>query len=257
MAGDKTASGKTPSEWTRPPRKGKAKKPKEQLQQERKARKQQKGRDYTQRRNATHDDVLSAMASGALGRGPEGLEAPLMDPSDLIPPGRPVVELTPEQKHGGIQASTYRTEYARIARSMCELGATDTQVAAALGISLSTMWGWQTRHPDFFQAMIVGKDLPDERVVRALYQRAVGMHYPDFEFKTVNGELHMIPVMRYIPGDVGAQKWWLSKRRPVDWNDDKNINLSPSESFVNLWRAVSQGQLLPVLDVVPEEVSDG
>jgi hypothetical protein len=236
------------SNWTRPP-KGKAKKPRTN-----KATMQRRGREHAVNRRAKSEKIFAELEAELERRQNPPEDPPLMDATDLLPPGEPVEELRGLEKQG--RGTTYRSEYARIAQSMCELGATDIQLARALGVSLSTMWGWQARHEEFFRAMIVGKDLPDEKVVRALYQRAVGYTYPEVELKTVRGEVKAFPKLTHIPPDVTACQAWLRARRRSEWNPAANLNLTSDESFQNLWLAVSQGQTMPMIDVTPTEVME-
>lgn len=241
---------KPTSGWTNPP-KGKLSR-----KEKAKAAARRKGSNNTVRRRQTAEKVAAELEAGLDEE--QRAMPPLMDAFDLLPPPAPIPELTAQEKHdGGRGATTYREEYARIARMMCELGATDIQVAQALGVTLSTMWGWQSRHEEFFRAMIIGKDLPDEKVVRALYQRAVGYTYPEIQLKTVGGRLYTIPTLTHIPPDVSACMGWLRARRREEWSETKNLNLTSDETFKNLWLAVAKGQTLPMIDVDAEVVEDG
>lgn len=239
------------SDWTRPPKRPRGR-PKKSTDPVVKAAKQAKGARDTVRRRSTMQQVRGELDAGEH-KDPPPIP-PLMDAMDLaLEPGPFIPELFGRDKQAAGPA--YREEYARIAQTMCELGATDIEVARALGVSLSTMWGWQARYEEFFRAMIVGKDLPDERVIRALYQRAVGYSFPEIQIKTLNGAMHVVPVIKHIPPDVTACTAWLRSRRRDEWSETKNLNLTSSESFQNLWLAISQGQVLPMIDVTPEDVT--
>lgn len=220
-----------------------------------KAKKQAKGARDTVQRRATMEATRAELAAGEHKEPP--FMPPLMDAMDLVLEEGPFIpELVGDEKKRGPGATAFREEYIRIARTLCELGATDIEVARALGVSLSTMWGWQSRYEEFFRAMIVGKDLPDERVIRALYQRAVGYSYPEIQIKTINGGLHVVPVVKHIPPDVQACNSWLRSRRRDEWSETKTLNLTSSESFQSLWQAISTGQILPMIDVTPEDVTE-
>src|SRR5690242_13023068 len=74
--------------------------------------------------------------------------------------------------NGGCGRQTvYKKEFAGIARKMCQLGATDADLADAFNVAITTIWRWQSKFPKFAKALEVGKDPADERVVRSLYQR--------------------------------------------------------------------------------------
>jgi len=239
----------TGSGWTTPP-KGKAKKPKTT-----KANARRRGNKHTVQRRITAEKVNGELADGLHPHDAPREDIPLMNAFDLVPPGEMIPELTPDEKRGA--GGTYREEFARIARTICELGGTDIEVATALGVSLSTMWGWQARYEDFFRAMIVGKDLPDERVIRALYQRAVGYTYPEFDLRVINHQLVVTPTLKHIPPDVGACNAWLRSRRKSEWNPAVNMELTGTDAFRNMWAMVAQGQLAPMIEGTAVEVEDG
>lgn len=67
---------------------------------------------------------------------------------------------------GGGRPSSYKPEYAQIAEKMCELGATDNEVAEALGVSVRTIHSWKHEYEEFSASLKAGKSLADERVVR-------------------------------------------------------------------------------------------
>ncbi len=99
----------------------------------------------------------------------------------------------------GGRTSKFRREYNKIARQMCKIGATDTEIAEALDIDRTTLWDWKRLHTAFANAFVDGREKADERVKRRLYERAV------------------------IDGDVGACQWWLKNRKPREWADRQEI----------------------------------
>jgi hypothetical protein len=106
---------------------------------------------------------------------------------------------SPTNGDGG-RPSKYRKEYNKIARQMCKIGATDTEIAEALDIDRTTLWDWKRLHTAFANAFVDGREKADERVKRRLYERAV------------------------IDGDVGACQWWLKNRQPAAWRDKQEIS---------------------------------
>jgi transposase-like protein len=67
--------------------------------------------------------------------------------------------------------------WATIARKACERGFTDQQVADLLGVNPSTLYR-RAQYRQFSRAFRLGKELANNRVERALYERAIGY---DFE----------------------------------------------------------------------------
>jgi len=114
--------------------------------------------------------------------------------------------------------SPYKPDFARIAQRLCRNGATDIEVADILGISVRTFYRWCLLHDEFTAAVRVGKDAADDRVERALYQRAVGYEHVAEKIVTPKGGGHVaVPYMVHIPADVRAALHWLAIRRPKPW----------------------------------------
>lgn len=113
----------------------------------------------------------------------------------------------------------YRPEYARVAQALCRRGATDFELAEEFGVSTSTIWRWSCQHDDFWIALHVNKNQFDDRVERALAQRAVGYSYHSEKVFNFQGEIVRAKTVEHVPGDVGAAKMWLTNRRPDKWQD--------------------------------------
>jgi len=115
--------------------------------------------------------------------------------------------------------SSYTPALAGVAERLCRNGATDVEIAEALGICTRTFYRWCGEHEAFAAALRAGKELADDRVERALYQRAVG--YTARAEKVVTRRGHAAPVVVayevHIPADVRAALHWLAIRRPTPW----------------------------------------
>jgi hypothetical protein len=114
--------------------------------------------------------------------------------------------------------SPYKPDFARIAQRLCRNGATDIEVADILGISVRTFYRWCLLHDEFTAAVRTGKGAADDRVERALYQRAVGYDYVAEKIVTPKGGAPVVmPYTVHIPADVRAAMHWLAIRRPNPW----------------------------------------
>lgn len=100
----------------------------------------------------------------------------------------------------------YKPEYVAIAKALCAFGATDSDLAEEFEVRRSTIHNWRATHPDFREACQVGKEAADIRVERTLYECAVGW---------ANGA-----------PDVMAIRFWLKNRRPHQWRDSSQHELS-------------------------------
>lgn len=109
--------------------------------------------------------------------------------------------------------------------SMAAMGATNEEIAEAMGVSKRTIIRWAKEHESFGKALNEGKGVSDAKVIRSLYQRATGYEYTE-EKRIVeyDKEGNVKPVKvektkKHIPPDVGAQCFWLKNRQRERWQD--------------------------------------
>jgi hypothetical protein len=138
---------------------------------------------------------------------------------DYMTKPKPNDNPTPAKKRPGPK-SLYRPEYTEIARRACQTyAATDMELADLFGISTATVFNWKIRNPEFAAACAIGKAAANERVINALFHRAVG-HFVQAEKVFVSGgRVRRVPVREYFPPDVGAIRLWLVNRLPAEWRD--------------------------------------
>lgn len=119
--------------------------------------------------------------------------------------------------HKGRGHPVYKDDFARQAEVMCRLGATDAELAEALGVSTFTIKDWRVRHTAFGEACKLGKGAADDRVEMALYNRAVGYTYESEKVFQYSGTILRAPITEHVPPDVSAIRLWLMNRRPDLW----------------------------------------
>ena len=157
----------------------------------------------------------------------------------------------------GGRPATYNTDFARQAAIACELGATDEDLARLFKVTARTIARWKILHPEFCQALKVGKDAPDDRVERSLYNRAVGYIYDIVKpmTRSLGGQdgavIEMIKLKEHVPPDVTAAIFWLKNRRKDQWRDkqehgftDKDgndVELTPAQKGAKLAFALQKG----------------
>ena len=88
-------------------------------------------------------------------------------------------------------------------------GATEKQIAEALGISQNTLINMKNQYGDVSEALRKGKEIVDYAVENALLRKA-------------------------LSGDTSAMLFWLKNRRPDKWRDLKEVNANLQDGFVNL-----------------------
>jgi hypothetical protein len=115
--------------------------------------------------------------------------------------------------------SKFKPEFTEQARKLCRLGATDGEMADFFGVVVSTFHLWKLQHPEFAKALKAAKAAADERVVRSLYQRAVGYEHEDVDIRVVAGKLTKTKLRKHYPPDTTACIFWLKNRQRGDWRD--------------------------------------
>ena len=117
----------------------------------------------------------------------------------------------------------YRPEFAEQAAKLCALGATDYEIADFFGVNTATIYRWRNVHEQFCEAVRAGKERSDERVERALFNRAVGYSFESEKVFQHQGEIIRAPTVEHVPPDPGAAMNWLKNRNPDTWRDKQEI----------------------------------
>jgi hypothetical protein len=126
-----------------------------------------------------------------------------------------------QEKSAGGRPSGYRDEYAKQAAKLCELGATDREIADFFEVDVRTIYRWKHDHDGFCHSLKTGKDVADERVSRSLYQRAIGYEQEAVKIFMPAGAAEPVyaPYTERIAPDTTAAIFWLKNRRPDLWRD--------------------------------------
>ena len=119
--------------------------------------------------------------------------------------------------------SIYQPEFAEQAEKLCRLGATDMELADFFGVTTQTIHQWRNTREDFTEAVMAGKRHADERVVRSLYNRAVGYTFESEKVFNNQGEIIRVPIREHVPPEPGAAMNWLKNRRPDEWRERKEV----------------------------------
>ncbi len=120
--------------------------------------------------------------------------------------------------------TSYKPEYAAQAAKLCELGATDMELADFFEVSTSTIYAWRNQVAEFSEAVIAGKGAADARVERAFFNRAVGYTFESEKVFQHQGEIIRADTREHVPPDAGAALNWLKNRQPDKWRDKHEID---------------------------------
>lgn len=80
-------------------------------------------------------------------------------------------------------------------------GLTDEQIAHNMGIATGTLYEWKKKYHELAEALKKTKEVVDRQVENALFKKAMS-------------------------GDTTALIFWLKNRRPQDWRDKRETQLS-------------------------------
>ena len=138
-------------------------------------------------------------------KGPDYVPA---EPKPRRDPGRPTAY---------DEAVTFAT-----ACDLAEKGHTDQEIAAGLGIGVSTLYRYYANRPEFREAVNRSKATADERVKQSLYKRATGYEQV-VEKVFANGT--RIKVTEAVQPDTTAQIFWLKNRDRQNWRDTREVDL--------------------------------
>lgn len=149
----------------------------------------------------------------------------------------------------------YKPEYARQAKKLCELGATDIELADFFEVNESTIYEWQHRFPDFSKALKLAKEPADQRVERSLYRRATGYSYDTVKIFQYNGTEVVVPYREHVPPDATSMIFWLKNRKRAEWRDRiENQHTGPDGGPVQVQRVdlakISDDQLLRLAQIL-------
>ena len=154
---------------------------------------------------------------------------------------------------GGGRISGYKNEFARQAGHLCNLGASNNDLAEFFQVSHETIHRWAITYKEFAKAIKVGKDLSDERVVMSLYNKALGFEkIIEKEIVTKNGEVKIVKDKIYVPPSDGAISFWLKNRRRHEWRDRQEMEIGRVGEF----EAMSDGELRNFIEGTVVEIGE-
>lgn len=127
----------------------------------------------------------------------------------------------PAAKHPGGRPTKFKPEYVDQVRKLCAIGAIDEEIAEFFEVSRATISTWKLEHPDFLEALKLGKASVDDRVERSLLQMALGYEQDEVKIFMPAGAEKPIyaPFRAKVPASPTAAIFFLKNRRPDLWRD--------------------------------------
>ena len=135
-------------------------------------------------------------------------------------------------------------EHPGAAFQLLQKGKTMADIAELFGVNLATVYRWMKDHPLFCDAVDEGRKVADERVERALFERATGYSHPAVKILAVSGgqgcgsRVEVVDYTEHYPPDVEAAKFWLKNRKPARWREKSEVETNVKHYVVELPPAI-------------------
>lgn len=126
------------------------------------------------------------------------------------------------------------------AEFMARIGMIDKDMAAKIGIHESTFHKWKKDYPEFAEALRRGKEEPNEKVISALYRRALGYAHPEDKIMHYMGEPVIVPTIKHYPPDTSAIIFWLCNRLAEDWRQKNEVMNTFGDAAKELAEAIKK-----------------
>ena len=123
-----------------------------------------------------------------------------------------------KKKNVGGRPTRYKPEYLAVMYKVTELGGTDKDVIAAIGVGERTLNTWKKKYPEVSAALSQGKDFANHEIKTALFQVAKGFKCDATKFATFEGEITgEKKYKQHYPPNVRAIQFWLINRDRENW----------------------------------------
>lgn len=139
-------------------------------------------------------------------------------------------ETVPEKRGRG-RPTDYKPEYAKQVFKFCLLGAKDKEIADLFGVTTQTINNWKHDFPEFFDALVKGKEKADAEIAHSLYKKAKGYTYKTERMVGKGEDRKVVTVKVHVPPDASSQQFWMRNRRRQDWADTKQVEVGGPGDF--------------------------
>lgn len=128
-------------------------------------------------------------------------------------------------------------------------GLTDEQIAYNMGISTATLYNYKKNHIEILESLKKGKEVIDRQVENALLKRSLGYKYKETTRElTENGIKITKIVEKEVVPDTTAQIFWLKNRKPAEWREKQNVELTGNLHTKNPFKELSVEELKKLID---------
>lgn len=125
----------------------------------------------------------------------------------------------------GGRPTSYKKTMIEQTRDLVLMGYTHQQVADFYKVDISSIYLWKTKFPEFSEALNTCREENDSKVVRSLYNVAIGYKYTEKK-KEIDeeGKVKITRIKKHMAPNVGAIKVWLYNRRPEEFKPEAALS---------------------------------
>lgn len=106
-------------------------------------------------------------------------------------------------------------------------GLTDKQVAYNMNIAESTLHEWKKKYSVLSESLKRGKEVVDRQVENALLKRALGYEFKETTQELTEDGMRVTKVItKQQAPDTTAQIFWLKNRKPHEWRDKQETEIT-------------------------------
>lgn len=117
----------------------------------------------------------------------------------------------------------WRDEWLPIVGELAGMGWIDSDIARVLGVKPNTFLQWKARKPALRATLANWRAVADDRVERALFDRATGYTYERDEVRVIDKQIVHVAVTETVLPDVKAAETWLFNRRSQMWRNRQDV----------------------------------
>ena len=123
-------------------------------------------------------------------------------------------------------------------------GLTDKQIAENMGVAERTFTDWKKKFSAISAVLKKGKEVIDRQVENALLKRALGYEYVETTKELTDLGLTVTKqVTKQVSPDTTAQIFWLKNRKPKEWRDKKETEVTGNLNVNNPFSDLSVDEL--------------
>ena len=122
-----------------------------------------------------------------------------------------------------------------LVEAWCRDGLIEEEIAKKLNIGISTLSKYKVEHVELVDALKRGKEVIDYEVEQKLLKRAIGYEYNEIKNVTdPDGGITTTITIKSVLPDTTAQIFWLKNRKPKEWRDKRDIEMSGELNMIKV-----------------------